>query len=94
MKDDAIIVNTARGGLINETDLRDHLLSHPDCTAALDVLSKEPPDKNHPLLGLDNCILTPHNAWANIDARRRLIEIVAYNIEAFKKGEPVNTVDG
>lgn len=92
MKDDAILVNTARGGLINEQDLRDHLLSHPDFVAALDVLSVEPPNINHPLLGLKNCILTPHNAWANIDARKRLIEIVADNIRKYASGSPINVV--
>lgn len=93
MKDDVILVNTARGGLINESDLRDHLLSHPKFIAALDVLSAEPPSKDHPLLGLKNCILTPHNAWANIDARKRLIEIVADNIRGFAIGSPVNVVE-
>lgn len=92
MKDEAILINTARGGLINEDDLRDHLLANPKFIAALDVLSKEPPSKGHPLLGLNNCILTPHNAWANIDARKRLIEIVADNIRGFKEGSPTNVV--
>ncbi len=92
MKGDAILVNTARGGLINERDLRDHLLDHPNFIAALDVLSQEPPNKSHPLLGLENCILTPHNAWANIDARKRLIEIVADNIRAYTSGRPINVV--
>ena len=92
MKSNAILINTARGGHINEQDLRQHLISHPNFTALLDVLSKEPPTEDHPLIGLPNCILTPHNAWANIDARRNLIQIVADNIKGYFKGELVNEV--
>lgn len=92
MKPGALLINTARGGHINEQDLRQHLITHPNFTALLDVLSKEPPSEDHPLIGLPNCILTPHNAWANIDARRNLIQIVADNIKGFYNGAVVNEV--
>ena len=92
MKPEAILINTARGGHINEQDLRHHLISQPNFTALLDVLSKEPPSENHPLIGLPNCIVTPHNAWANIDARRNLIQIVADNIKGYLNGAILNEV--
>jgi len=92
MKENAILINTGRGGLIQEEDLRNHLLQHPKFTAALDVLSQEPPPHDHPLIGLPNCIITPHNAWVAREARQRLVEIVASNIEAYLKGNPQNTV--
>ncbi len=92
MKQDAILINTARGGHIVEEDLRSHLLINPDSYAALDVLSQEPPCEGHPLIGLSNCILTPHNAWANVDARRRLLEIVFENIKGFETGNVQNAV--
>ncbi len=94
MKPEAILINTGRGGLINEHDLRSALLNRRIRAAALDVLSQEPPPPDHPLLGLDNCILTPHVAWANIEARRRLIQCVAENIRAFIGGNPTNIVPG
>jgi len=93
MKSNGILINTGRGGLIHELDLRDHLLNHPSQTAALDVLSQEPPPSDHPLFGLDNCIITSHNAWAAKAARARLISIVAGNIEAFLAGAPENVVN-
>ena len=93
MKSHAILINTGRGGLINELDLREHLLNHPNQTAAIDVLSAEPPSEDHPLFSLDNCIITPHNAWAAKAARAKLISIVAANIKAFLNGEPVNVVN-
>ena len=93
MKKDAIIVNTSRGGLVDEFALREHLLANPGFTAALDVLSKEPPDVDHPLIGLTNCILTPHSAWSNADARSRLIEISENNIRAYLEGNPINVVN-
>jgi len=92
MKEDAIFINTGRGALIKEEDLASHLSSHPNFTAALDVLSAEPPQEGHPLIGLDNCIITPHHAWANPEARRSLLRIVAENIKAFLDGSPQNVV--
>jgi glycerate dehydrogenase len=60
--------------------------------AALDVLTEEPPSEGHPLLGMDNCIITPHQAWTSIDARRKLVDIVAQNIKGYLNGELVNVV--
>ena len=93
MKDNATLVNTARGALINELDLREHLLQHSKFTALLDVLSSEPPPADHPLIGLQNCTITPHNAWANIHARQNLLEIVGNNIENFLNGVTTNRVN-
>lgn len=93
LKPNAILINTGRGGLINELDLRKHLISHPRQVALLDVLSQEPPPANHPLIGLNNCIITPHNAWAARAARARLLEIVEANIQAFQSGNAVNVVN-
>jgi glycerate dehydrogenase len=92
MKKTAILINTARGGLINEMDLKEHLVSREIRAAALDVLTEEPPSEGHPLLGMDNCIITPHQAWTSIDARRKLVDIVAQNIKGYLNGELVNVV--
>lgn len=80
MKRSAFLINTARGGLINESDLKEALLNGPLAGAALDVLSREPHQADHPLLGIQNCIITPHMAWIAKEARQRLIEITADNI--------------
>lgn len=93
MKKDAILINTGRGALINEQDLREHLLLYPEFTAALDVLSKEPPQEGHPLIGLDNCIITPHQAWSNPEAKSNLLNIVADNVRAYLAGSPQNVVN-
>lgn len=93
MKPSAMLINTGRGGLINEEDLKDALDNYKLKVAALDVLDMEPPPIDHPLVGLKNCILTPHNAWATQEARRRLIDIVGENIEAFILGRPKNVVN-
>lgn len=85
MKPSALLINTGRGALIHEEDLRKMLSQKKIAGAALDVLSKEPPQKDHPLLGLDNCIITPHHAWAAKESRVRLIAIVAENIRKFYK---------
>jgi len=83
MKPSAYLINTARGGLINEADLRASLLNNKIAGAALDVLSQEPPEKNHLLLGLANCIITPHIAWTPTETRKRLIDITANNIKDY-----------
>ena len=92
MKPNAILVNTSRGAIINESDLREHLIKFSNFVALLDVLSIEPPPIDHPLIGLPNCIITPHNAWSNKDARIKLIQIAGQNIEGFIKGHPINEV--
>ncbi|NRB48530.1 MAG: D-2-hydroxyacid dehydrogenase [Saprospiraceae bacterium] len=92
MKPSAILINTGRGGLINEADLKTALQEGTIRGAALDVLSSEPPPKDHPLFGLHNCIITPHIAWASQAARKRLISETKANIEAFFAGEARNVV--
>lgn len=83
MKKTAYLINTGRGALINEHDLRKALLEKRFAGAGLDVLSKEPPAKDHPLLGLYNCLVTPHHAWAARESRVRLIKMTAENILEF-----------
>ncbi len=92
MKPTAILINTARGGLIHEQDLADALSKQQIGGACLDVLSSEPPEPSNPLLSAPNCLLTPHVAWTAIEARKRLMQITADNIAAFKAGQPINVV--
>ncbi|MBR5547763.1 MAG: D-2-hydroxyacid dehydrogenase [Clostridia bacterium] len=92
MKDGVMIVNTARGQLIDEEALRDALLCGKVSGAAVDVASAEPIRAENPLLGLPNCIITPHIAWAPKESRQRLMDVAVSNLEAFLKGEPVNNV--
>ena len=93
MKRTAFLINTARGRLIDEQALADALNSGAIAGAAVDVLSVEPPKSNNPLLKAKNIIITPHIAWATINARRRLMSIAASNIKAFLSGRPINTVN-
>lgn len=93
MKDGVIIINTSRGPVVNEGDLRDALLSGKVYAAAVDVASVEPMRADNPLLGLDNCFITPHIAWAPREARVRLIDIATQNVRAFMDGAPCNVVN-
>lgn len=93
MKDGVIILNTARGGLINEYDFKEALESGKIYGAGIDTVSVEPMKSDNPLLGVKNLIITPHIAWASIDTRRRLLDIATSNVECFIKGEPINVVD-
>jgi glycerate dehydrogenase len=93
MKPTSYLVNTARGQLINEQDLARALNTNTIAGAALDVLSKEPPDDNNPLLKARNCIITPHNAWSTREARQRIIDMTSENIKAFLDGHPKNVVN-
>lgn len=93
MKPTAYLINTGRGPLINEIDLREVLEEGKIGGAALDVLSKEPPAKDHPLIGLKNCIITPHVAWASVEARQRLMNGTVENVKAFLNGNPRNVVN-
>ncbi len=92
MKQGAIFINTARGGLVDEHALKEALISGHLLGAGLDVLRQEPMAADCPLLGVKNCIITPHVAWAGLETRRRLMGIVESNIEAFLNGTPKNTV--
>jgi glycerate dehydrogenase len=93
MKPDAYLINTSRGDLVVEQDLADALNSGHLAGAGLDVLSREPPLKDHPLLHAKNCILTPHIGWATIDARAWLIRQAAENLKAFMRGSVLNAVN-
>lgn len=87
MKSSAILINTSRGGLINETDLATALNEGKIAGAGLDVLSVEPPSKTNPLLTAKNAIITPHIAWAGVNARKLLLAGVIENIVAFQHGK-------
>lgn len=93
MKDRAILLNTARGPLLNEQDVADALRAGKLRGAAMDVVSKEPMAKNNPLLTAPNCIITPHMAWTPIEARQRIIDCTVSSIRGFLSGTPVNTVN-
>jgi glycerate dehydrogenase len=92
MKSSALLINTSRGGLINEQDLAGALNSGRIAGAGLDVLSTEPPLENNPLLHAKNCLVTPHIGWATYEARSRLMQEVVKNVLAFLEGTPVNVV--
>lgn len=83
MKREAVLINTGRGGLVNETDLAEALEKGLLAAAGVDVLSSEPPVPGHPLVGVKNCFITPHIAWATLEARQRLMGKAVRNIEAF-----------
>ena len=93
MKDGAILLNTARGGLIDEAALADALQAGKLRGFAADVVSVEPIDPTNPLLSAPNCILTPHMAWAPIETRQRIIDITLSSISRFLEGNPVNVVN-
>jgi len=94
MREDAILINTARGGIVNETALLQALQTGQIGGAAIDVLSEEPPAGGNPLLdvSLPNLIITPHVAWAGIHARQTLVNEIAGNIRSFLDGRPRNVV--
>jgi glycerate dehydrogenase len=92
MKTGVLFVNTARGALVVEEDLKESLLNGKIAGAALDVVSTEPMQKDNPLRGLVNCIITPHIAWATKEARMRLMTTATENLKAYLNGKPVNVV--
>jgi glycerate dehydrogenase len=93
MKPTAFLINTARGGLVHESDLADALREGVIAGAGLDVLCDEPPLPGNPLPGLKNCIVTGHMAWSGLEARRRLVTTTAANIRAFLAGCPIHVVN-
>ena len=94
MKPDAILINAARGGLVDEDALLNALKNNQIGAAALDVLEEEPPSVNHPLINYhaDNLILTPHIAWASRESRQKLVNEIAKNIQAYQQGQSRNIV--
>lgn len=92
MKPSAILINTARGGLIDEAAVAEALKTGQIAALAADVVSKEPIAADNPLLQAPNCYLTPHIAWAPVETRRRLMGIAVANLSGFKAGTPQNVV--
>lgn len=92
-KPTAYLINTARGGLIDENALANALNSGKIAGAALDVLTNEPPKADNPLIYAKNCIITPHMAWASLEARVRLLHATEDNVRAFLQNAPINKVN-
>ncbi len=92
MKPGAFLINTSRGPLVVDQDLADALNAGRIAGAGLDVLSVEPPAESNPLLEARNCVVTPHIAWATLEARTRLMDIAIGNVSAFLAGNPQNVI--
>lgn len=93
MRDGAILINTGRGPLVNEADVADVLASGKLGAYCADVLSCEPPSPSNPLVGAPHAFITPHVAWATLEARLRLMDIAVNNIKSFLEGSPTNVVN-
>ena len=93
MKDGVILINTARGALLDEQAVADALVSGKIRGAAVDVTTVEPISKDNPLLSAPNCIITPHMAWTPLEARSRLLNTVRDYIKAFTEGNPIHVVN-
>ncbi|MBD3917764.1 D-2-hydroxyacid dehydrogenase [Paenibacillus sp. PR3] len=94
MKPSAFLINTARGGHIAEEELAAALNEGRLAGAAVDVLSIEPPSSGNPLIGAQNCLITPHIGWATFEARQRLMAIAANNLAQYQAGKSINRVVG
>lgn len=92
MKDGALFINTSRGGVVDEQALIDDVKSKKISGAGLDVVAVEPMEKHEEILDIDNIIITPHSAWAPVETRTRLVEIVKNNIKKWVAGAPVNVI--
>lgn len=93
MKPTALLINTGRGGLVDEAALARALNEGRLAGAGADVLSTEPPAPSNPLLAAKNCVITPHCAWATRAARQRLLDITVANVQAFQAGRPIHVVN-
>lgn len=93
MRDGVILINTARGGCVVESELREALQDGKVAYYAADVLSSEPPKADNPLLGAPNTLLTPHIAWMTTEARHRLLDTMLQNLRAFLAGSPIHVVN-
>jgi glycerate dehydrogenase len=92
MKTGAILLNTARGKLVNESDLANALNNEKIYAYATDVVQKEPINNDNPLLKAKNCYITPHIAWAPLETRERLLDITINNLKKYLAKDPVNVV--
>ena len=93
MKDGALLINTARGSLVNEADVAAALASGKLGGYGADVVSREPMDIHNPLLKAPNCYLTGHSAWASVEARQKIVDVTAESIRGVLGGRPVNVVN-
>jgi len=93
VKHAAFLLNASRGQLINENDLANALKKGVIARAALDVLAVEPPADGNPLIRLNNCIITPNNAWISCEARKRIMQTTFSNVQNALTGDPQNFVN-
>ena len=93
MKDGVILINNSRGQLLVEQDVADALNSGKIYAAGLDVASTEPIKGDNPLLKAKNCLITPHISWAPKEARMRIMDLSAKNLQSYVDGAPINVVN-
>ncbi|RXK52571.1 NAD(P)-dependent oxidoreductase [Aquirufa rosea] len=93
MPEHAVLINSSRGGLVNNMALANALKENRIKAALLDVLDQEPPPQKHPLIGISNAFITPHNAWLSIEARTRIIQSLTLTLEGFLEGKAINQVN-